>query len=343
MKILIAPDSYKECLSSAQVAAGMAEAVRERLPDASLVLLPMADGGEGTLDVLSAALQARVYQAEVHDPLGRKVQARLGIAGTTAILEVAQACGLQLLSAGERNPLRASSRGVGELLLAAHGKGCTRLLVGLGGSAICDGGRGMLEVAGVRELLGQLQVELLCDVDAPLLGPRGAARMFAPQKGASPEEVEILEGQMQDWTRQVRSDTGVSLEDLPGAGAAGGLGGAFMAYSQAHFSPGIQRILDLCDFDRACQGAQLILTGEGRSDAQTLMGKVPYGILQRAGNLPVALLSGRIDDAAILSRAGFARLIEVSPRSLPLQQALQPASALHHLRLAVHRCLKEYN
>jgi glycerate kinase len=334
MKILIAPDSFKECLSAREVAAVMAAAAREHWPGAEVVEMPLADGGEGTLDALAGPLKARLEPVQVHDPLGRKVTAQLGLVGEMALVEVAQACGLQLLKPAERNPLKASSYGVGELLLAAYEKGCRHFIVGLGGSAICDGGKGMLEVPGLKSIK-DISVELLCDVDAPFIGPKGAARVFAPQKGASPEDVEVLEGRMTEWARQMEAETGVDVTDLPGAGAAGGLGGAFMAYWGARRVSGIDRILELVGFEKEAQGADLILTGEGKSDAQTLMGKVPQGVLQNAKGTPVALLSGCIQNRTELLSAGFSQIVEVSPRSLPLALALQPNEVKRNILRAV--------
>ena len=334
MKIILAPDSFKECLTAAQVAQAMALAVKEVYPSAEAISLPLADGGEGTLEALAQALGARLFEATVSDPLGRPVRACYGVAGKTAVLEVAQACGLSLLRPEERKPLIASSRGVGELLMAAYGKGCRRFLVGLGGSAICDGGAGMMTVPGIRDL-ADISLELLCDVDAPFVGPSGAARVFAPQKGASPEDVEVLERRMLRLAESMREETGVDVAHLPGAGAAGGLGGAFMAYFAAEKVSGIGRVLELVHFSKVIKGAALVITGEGKSDAQTLQGKVPFGVLQNAKGTPVALLSGRIEDRAELEIAGFRPVVEITPRNMPLREALQPKTALENIRAAV--------
>lgn len=312
----------------------MALAVKEVCPSAEVISLPLADGGEGTLETLAHALDARLCEATVSDPLGRPVRAQYGVAGKTAILEVAQACGLSLLRPQERNPLIASSRGVGELLMAAYGNGCRHFLIGLGGSAICDGGAGMMKVPGIRDLAG-ISMELLCDVNAPFVGPTGAARVFAPQKGASPEDVEVLEERMVRWAALMWEETGVDVSHLPGAGAAGGLGGAFMAYFGAGRVSGIQQVLDLYHFSEVAHGASLIITGEGRSDAQTLQGKVPFGVLQNAKGTPVALLSGRIEDREALVAAGFHPVVEVSPRDMPLREALTPSVALCNIQSAV--------
>lgn len=334
MKVIVAPDSFKECMSSPQVAAAMAVGVRGRWPQADVLEIPLADGGEGTLEVLATAKAATVREAVVRDPLGRPVTARYGVKETTAIIEVAQAVGLSLLAPEERNPIKASSAGLGELLLAAHADGCCHFIIGLGGTATCDGGAGLMSVPGI-DRLNDASFELLIDVDAPFVGPRGAARVFAPQKGASPSDVEVLEARMQELARRMQAQTGVDVSDMPGAGAAGGLGGAFMAYFKAEMRPGIERVLDLVHFQDAIRGADLIITGEGKSDAQTLMGKVPMGVLHNAGSIPVALLSGRIEDRPALEKAGFKPVIEVSPRSLPLDQAMDPAVAADNLYRAV--------
>jgi glycerate kinase len=334
MKIVIAPDSYKECLSSPRVAEAMAAGVRSVVPDAEIVSIPLSDGGEGMLDVLLAALGAEERTAQVSDPLGRPVTARWGRLGDLAVVETAQAAGLTLLAPSERNPLKTSTYGVGELLLEVSRQGCRHILAGLGGSATCDGGAGMLEVPGLSEALEGCVIELLCDVDAPFVGPCGAARIFAPQKGASPEEVELLEARMMRMAEYLRQRTGTDVSDLPGAGAAGGLGGALTACFGARTVSGIDRILDLAGFDDALSGADLVITGEGRSDRQTLQGKVPLGVLRRAGTIPVALLSGRIDDCDALSAAGFCSLREASPRDLPLSAALRPSVAAENIAAA---------
>lgn len=310
----------------------MAQAVHQAYPSAEVIPIPLADGGEGTLEVLVPALGATLREVTVSDPLGRPVRARYGVAGETAIIEVARACGLQLLKPAERNPLIASSRGVGELLMAAYAEGCRHFLVGLGGSAICDGGAGMMTVPGIRNLTS---LELLCDVSAPFVGPTGAARAFAPQKGASPEEVEVLETRMMNLAARMEKETGVDVRQMPGAGAAGGLGGALMACLGARMVSGIGRILELVHFSDAVEDASLVITGEGQSDAQTLQGKVPYGVLQNAKGTPVALLSGRIVDRPALESAGFHPVVEVSPRHLSLREALIPSVARRNIQSAV--------
>ena len=342
MKIVIAPDSYKGCLPAREVASAMAAGVREACPEAEIVLRPLADGGEGTLDILTCALGGSLCEAGVSDPLGREIRAQYGVAGDLAVIEVAQACGLGLLSPTERNPLEATTRGVGELILAARRDGARRFLIGLGGSATCDGGAGMLAVPGIRDAFRDASFELLCDVRAPFIGPQGAARVFAPQKGATPADVEVLEQRLTQLAGRYARETGTDVSHLPGAGAAGGLGGALMAYAHASISSGVERIMDLVGFDEALQQADRVLTGEGRLDAQTLLGKVPYGVLRRARGIPVALISGAIEDTNALREAGFASLIPVSPAGLPLQEALRPEIAISNIRHAVSQLLASH-
>ena len=315
----------------------LAASLRECLPDASVVECPLADGGEGTLDVLAGALGGRLHDAVVTDPLGRPVKAYYGICGDLAIVEVAQACGLHLLAPAERNPLLASSRGVGELLLAAASHGCRRMVIGLGGSATCDGGAGMLSIQGMQDHFSGISIDVLCDVDTPFVGLAGAARVFGPQKGASAADVEILEERMILTARQIQAQTGIDISDIPGAGAAGGLGGALAACFGAQLVKGVDTILDLIGFDTLLDGADWIITGEGKSDRQTLAGKAPYGVLQRAGTIPVALLSGRIEHPETLRSAGFTYLDAITPADLPDTEATRPAIARTYLTLAALR------
>ena len=242
-------------------------------------------------------------------------------AGALGIIEVAAACGLERLAAEERNPLVATSRGVGELIMAAYADGCRRFIIGLGGSATCDGGEGMLSVPGVKEVLRQAQFEVLCDVDAPFVGPLGAARVFAPQKGASPEDVEVLEKRMQARAAAILRETGRDVSAIPGAGAAGGLGGAFLAYANATLSPGISRVLDLVGFNAALlgPGPVVVITGEGRSDLQTLQGKLPLGVLHRVRALTRAEAYQATQDLPSSS--------EVAPEAHRMPRAMQSANA----------------
>lgn len=389
MKVVVAPDSFKECLTASEVAEAVAGAMRERFREGlteedgkvlqkyggevEIVQMPVADGGEGTVEVMTMAMRGQIRKCTVTGPLGALREVRYGIvggteagtvngivggieagtvncivggmegngnavgAGRTAIIEIAEVCGLQLLKPEERNPMKTTTKGVGELLIEARNQGCSKFIIGLGGSATCDGGEGMMEVPSVREIMRGAEVTILCDVDNPFTGPNGAARVFAPQKGASPEEVELLEAKLQKIANNILKETGIDVTKIPGAGAAGGLGGAFMAYFKASTKRGIDAVLEALHFDGAIKDANLIITGEGKSDSQTLAGKAAYGVLKRSGNVPVALLSGRIENAEALKSAGFKTLIEVSPRDLPLNKAMAPETAKENLRNATYK------
>lgn len=351
MKIVVAPDSYKECLGAREVAGAMAAGLKEawvgRGEDSlEVVEMPLADGGEGTVRVLAAVLGARTVRATVIGPLGKPVEAEYAIfndaSGLTAILEVASACGLPLVPPEKRNPLHTTSRGVGELILDALEKGCKRILIGLGGTSTCDGGAGMLSVPGLREKAAGVSFQALYDVDCPFYGPMGAARVFGPQKGALPQEVEILDRRMQAMAEEILRETGLDLQALPGAGAAGGLGGAMAAYLGARMRSGVDGILDLIGFDEAVEDAGLILTGEGKSDAQTLQGKAPLGVLRRSGSIPVALVSGAINDREELGKAGFRYLVPVTPEGMPREKAIDPEVAIESIRRAVAALIHSY-
>lgn len=332
MKIFIAPDSYKECLTAQEVASAMAAGVRKAHPEAEIIEMPLADGGEGTLEVLAPVMDAEIMPALVSDPLGRNISASFGVAGDTAIIEIAKACGLTLVATGERNPMLASTYGVGQLIMAAYDAGCRKFIIGLGGSATCDGGAGMISVPGIKDVLSECSFELLCDVTAPFIGPRGAAKVFAPQKGASPDDVEVLEERMTALALRIAQETGIDVSSMPGAGAAGGLGGAFMAYAGASMVSGVERVMDLIGLDDAACGADLVITGEGRSDAQTLSGKVPFGVLRRCSPIPVILISGAVDwNCQALQNAGFWKIAQVS-RSGNLLEDMKPERAKRNIR-----------
>lgn len=340
MKVIVASDSFKGCLSSAQVADAVAEGILLACPSAEVVKLPVADGGEGTVE----ALKAELVKTVVSDPLGRPHEAAYGINGDTAIIEVAAACGLTLLAPEERNPLVTTTRGVGEMILDAVGRGCRHFLIGLGGSATNDGGRGMVEVPGFLEAVRGLDFTVACDVDTPFVGPVGASRVFGPQKGAGPEDVEVLERRLQAYALEILEKTGVDVRDMPGAGAAGGLGGAFRAWLGAELRRGVDMVLDTIGFDGIISGADLVITGEGRSDFQTAKGKTPSGVLERAGRqgIPVVLLSGAVSLCPELEALGFSRIVAATPPGTPLEEALKEETASRNLRDAAKRIMSEY-
>lgn len=331
MRVVIAPDSFKECLGAGEVAEAIAQGILRAIPGAETVCLPLADGGEGTAELLTRTLGGVRKDVMVQGPMGRPVKAFYGKVDDLAILDIASAIGLSLVPLKERNPLKASSRGVGELMAAALRDGCRRMVIGLGGSATCDGGDGMMEVEGLRELAAGVQIQALCDVDNPFVGPRGAARVFAPQKGADETMVEKLEERMTALAASILREYGVDVSRMPGAGAAGGLGGALAACLGARLVPGVDTILKLLHFREAIGGVDYIVTGEGSSDAQTLSGKVPLGVLRHAEGVPVVLMSGRIREREALAGAGFIDLVQVTPDGVPLSEALRPEVARENL------------
>lgn len=340
-KIVIACDSYKGCLSSSEVARAAAEGVAEVYPDCEIVRLAVADGGEGTVDALVETLGGHLEWAEVSDPLGRPVKAAYGIAGDLAIIESAAACGLTLLSKEERNPLIATTKGLGELILAAIDKGCRRFLVGLGGSATNDGGMGMIGVPDFLEKTRGVEFTVACDVDTPYIGKNGASRVFGPQKGASAQDVEVLEERLRGYALKIMEDTGIDVSDMAGAGAAGGLGGAFRAYLGAELKRGVDLVLDQIGFDSIIDGADLVITGEGCSDYQTLKGKTAAGVLERAKRkgIPVMLVSGAIRDWQMLRDGGFGIIAAASPQGMSLAEAMRPETAESNIYKTVKRLL----
>ena len=318
MKILLAPDSFKGTLSAAEVCAIEAKAIREVLPDAQIVSLPLADGGEGTLEAIALARpEAKRVVVPCHDPLMREITAEyLRLPDGTTIIELAQASGLHLLASEERNPLKANTFGTGELILHALQNGCQKLIVGLGGSATVDGGLGLTAALGgdsansVLEMASQeldsrftsnildyikgtwseLQVTIASDVTNPLLGPNGAAAVFGPQKGATPEMVEMLEHRLRQWASLWQDDG-----NQPGDGAAGGVGFLLRKlFPHCQTLSGGELVGELAGLDKQLVDADLVITGEGASDAQTLNGKLPLIVSQHArnANVPCALLSG---------------------------------------------------
>ena len=333
-KIVVASDSYKGCLSSAEVASAVQDAVKELFPDAEVVRVCVADGGEGTVDALVDSLGGRRCRAVVSDPLGRPVEAEYGIAGNLAIVEVAAACGLTLLRKEERNPMLTTTRGVAELLMDAAANGCTEFLAGLGGSATNDGGRGMAECPGFLEAMKGRTFRVACDVDTPFIGPSGASYVFGPQKGASPRDVVILDHRLEEYAAEILRRTGVDVRYMKGAGAAGGLGGAFKAFLGASLERGVDMVLDTLDFDNMIKGADLVITGEGCSDFQTAKGKTPYGVLCRAKRqgIPALLLSGAVRDCPELEALGFSARLAVTPEGMPLDEAMKPETAKRNIR-----------
>ena len=327
LKILIAPDSFKGSMTAIQAAEAMAEGVLEASPQSTPILMPAADGGEGTMAALVSATGGKTVEAIVEDPLGRKIAASYGVLGDqkTCVVELAEASGLTLLTEAERNPLLASTYGTGELITHALDAGYRKFIIGLGGSATNDAGIGMLQALGMKfldihgvelgpgtvALNGLSKIDLFgfdkrimasrfliaSDVENPLIGPQGASAVFGPQKGATPEMVKQLDKVLTNFADIVERFTGMALHDKKGAGAAGGAGGALQAFFLGEMRRGIDLVLEAMDFEERLIDADLVLTGEGKTDAQTLSGKAPFGIAEVANRhgKPVILISGMVD------------------------------------------------
>lgn len=346
-KVVVACDSYKGCLSSKDVNEVVADALRHADAKATeddnlkIVTLEMSDGGEGMLDAFLAAKGGERVKIQAHDPLMRWTEAAYGIGNDgVAIIEIAQAAGLALVEEEQRNPMKATSWGVGELIMHAYRRGVREFVVGLGGSATSDCGIGMLKALGDdwKEIRKNCHFVIASDVNNPLCGPQGAAHVFAPQKGADETMVEQIEARARKFAEISAKHFGYDRSDAPGAGAAGGLGYAFLQYFDAEFRPGAELLLKAVDFDRVIADANLVITGEGHSDRQTLMGKLPQRILLHAlmtENRPeVWLLSGGISDRQTLSQAGFKHVRAVTPADMPLQKAMEPKVAKANIALA---------
>lgn len=342
-KIVLAFDSFKGCMSAAEACHAAAEGLYSVYPDAATVEIPLSDGGEGLVETVSQMLPVRTVRFAAHGPLMEPIEATYALSedGLTAYMEMAATSGLPMVPRELRNPLKTTTYGVGEMILDAAQRGCQTIVIGLGGSATCDGGRGMLQAlrdAGSATALPRILIA--SDVTNPLYGPNGAAYVFAPQKGATPEQVVQLDTELRQFAQETAEQGIAPLEvaDRPGAGAAGGLGYGLMAFLGAEIRSGIDLVLDLLDFDHRIAGADWVITGEGKSDFQTLMGKVPDGVLRRcrAQGIPVWLLSGAIDDADHALADAFARVSSINAGDTrPLAELLQPSVARANMSRAV--------
>ena len=356
MKIVLAPDSFKESMSATEAVAAMRAGVLEALPDAECIGVPMADGGEGTVDAVVDALHGQHIEVEVSDPLGRSVSARFGYIPLRqlAVIEMAAASGLELIPRAERDVLRASTFGVGQLISSALDRGTEELLIGLGGSATNDGGAGMLtalgatfvdadgaalepggaalrhldriDVSGLDPRLRDIRIHVASDVTAPLLGPSGASAVFGPQKGATPADVAILESALTRLATVTSTTLGKANPQRRGAGAAGGLGFALVEFLGAESKPGVDEVAETVGLERALRGADWVFTGEGSVDAQTVMGKTPFGVAQVAARTGarVVIFAGRVaTDASVLLEHGVERLVAITAEGTPIEQALR--------------------
>jgi glycerate kinase len=353
MKIVVAPDSFKGSLTAVEVSDAIGQGVREIFPEAEIVKIPMADGGDGTVQCLVNDTGGEILRKKVIGPLGDEVLASYGILGDkkTAVIEMAEASGLTLVPENKRNPLITTTYGTGQLIKAALDQGCRKMIIGIGGSATNDGGAGMLQALGVKLLdregkeigfgggelkevfridtkyldnrLSETKVLIASDVSNPLCGPKGAARIYGPQKGATPEIIEELDKSLAHFAEIIKRDLNKDVKDIPGAGAAGGLGASLMAFLDAELRPGIEIIIEIVKLEQAIKDADLVITGEGKIDSQTIYGKAPIGVAKIAKkySIPVIAVAAIIgDDADIVHQYGIDNLIKVSEPPMSLTE-----------------------
>lgn len=353
MKIIIAPDSFKGSLSALDVAEAINQGVEELFPDATIVKIPLADGGEGTVQCMVDATGGEIRKEKVYGPLGDEVFASYGILGDrkTAVIEMAEASGLTLIPKNKRDPLVTTTYGTGQLIQAALNQNCRKMIIGIGGSATNDGGAGMAQALGVklldregkeigwggRELqrieridlesidprIKTTQVLVASDVTNPLCGPRGASHVYGPQKGATPEMVEELDKALHHFALIIKRDLGKEVSDIPGAGAAGGLGAGLIAFLNAEIKPGIEVVMKAVRLEENLKHADLVITGEGKIDRQTIYGKAPIGVAKIAKkyNIPVVAIAAILsDDAQVVYQHGIDILVKVSDPPMSLTE-----------------------
>jgi len=371
MKIVIAPDSFKGSLSAGEVADNIEIGIRRVLKDADIIKVSMADGGEGTVQSLVDGAGGEVVKLKVKGPLMKGVDSFYGILGDrkTAIIEMAAASGLPLLDKIERNPLKTTTYGTGELVLDAVKRGCRKIILGLGGSATSDGGAGFLAALGVKfkdkdgniispvggELnklwdidissmdsrLKECEFIAACDVDNPLVGEKGASHIFGPQKGADEEMVKLLDANLNHYADVIKTVLGADIKDYPGAGAAGGLGAGILAFLKAELKRGIDIVIELSDLEKKIQGADLIITGEGMTDYQTRFGKAPFGVCKLGNkyNIPVIAISGGLGkDYRSLYQIGFKSIFSIADKPMELEESINKCDIL--LQDAAERILR---
>ena len=341
MKIVVAIDSFKGCLTSKEANQAAAEGIRNNWPDAEVVQVPVSDGGEGFMEAFHAAIGGDLVELMARDPLMRPISAQYLLNGQLAVIEIAQASGLTLLTREERNPMVATSYGTGQLVADAVRRGAEHIIVGLGGSATSDAGIGMLralidnfakhgEWDDIEELK-HIRFTIASDVKNPLCDENGAAHVFAPQKGATPDMVLQLDERARKFADVSAKHFGYDRSGQEGAGAAGGLGYALLQYMNADCKPGIELLLDTIRFREIVKDANLVITGEGSADRQTLMGKLPMGILKQSDHVPVCLIAGRISDKQELLDAGFTYVKCINPEGISLEEAMRKKVASQNI------------
>ncbi|WP_342667319.1 glycerate kinase [Domibacillus robiginosus] len=379
MKVLIAIDSFKGSISSIKGSEAISLGIKDIYPEAEVLTLPLADGGEGTVEALVQATGGKLVEKEVVGPLKETARAIYGILGDgkTAVIEVAAACGLPLVPYSQLNPFLTTTYGVGELISDAIEKGCREFVIGLGGSATNDAGVGMLQALGFRflnenneevglgakalleiqkidrlhvnERLKECTFKVACDVNNPLYGPEGASYVFGPQKGATPEMVKQLDLGLKHFAEVVLYESGTDIHNISGAGAAGGLGAAFSGFLNADLQSGIELILEIIEMEKNMKNTDFVITGEGKLDGQTSMGKAPLGVAQLAHkyNIPVLALAGGItEETAVLNELGITSYFSIVNAPMSLEEAMDSKMAYNNLRRTTNqlfRLLKAVN
>jgi len=370
-KIVIAPDSYKGCLSALDVTNAIEGAILEFYPEINVVKVPIADGGEGTVDALVAATNGKLMFSEVLDPLGEKIVAKWGILGdgTSAVIEMASASGLPLIPKEKRNPYITSTFGTGQLIMSALDENCKKIVIGIGGSATNDGGVGMakalgakffdssgkelndggyalqklnkIDISNIDPRIKNTEILVACDVDNPLCGPRGASAVYGPQKGATPEMILELDKALLNFSEIAQKTVGKDVKNIAGAGAAGGLGAGLMFFTEASLMPGVELVLEVTNFNSLVEDADLVITGEGNTDFQTVFGKAPVGVAKAAKkyNIPVICISGGLGEGyESVFEKGIDAIVSISSGPVSLDECMLNGATM--LQSATKRLIK---
>ena len=374
MKIVLAIDSFKGCLTSAEAEISAYKSIRKVYPECQIDIIPVADGGEGTLGTLISQEQAYLQTISAHNPCMEIISATYGISQNkgTAFIEMAAISGLPLIKEEQRNPMETTSYGTGELICDALERGCKHFIIGIGGSATNDAGTGLLQALGYQfldeqkkplgqggkilskiryidgsqkhPLLNDAHFTIACDVRNPFYGPNGAAYIFARQKGANNQTIEILDKGMKSFARIIEKETGKDISRLPGSGAAGGIGGSLAALLGAELKSGANLLLDRCLFQERIANADLIITGEGKMDRQSIMGKITGEIAKRAAiaKCPVIAITGRKEDTNVLLQAGFQGIYTIQDKNTPIKEAMEPDVARQNIQKTITKIIPNH-
>lgn len=371
MKIVVAPDSFKGSLTAKAVAEAIESGIKSVYEKANIIKIPMADGGEGTVQSLVDGSRGKIIKVKVKGPLLKEVDAFYGILGDgkTAVIEMAAASGLPLIAKEERNPLKTTTYGTGELIKHALNMGCRNIIIGIGGSSTNDGGSGMAAALGIKFLnqngenigfggeglaslhrvdvsnmdarIKECKITAACDVDNPLCGPTGASHVFGPQKGADEEMIKILDNNLSNYADVIKRDLNIEIKDVPGAGAAGGMGGGLLAFFNTKLKSGVEIVIETTNLEENIKDADLVITGEGMIDYQTAFGKTPFGVamLAKKYNIPVIAIAGGIGKGTeILYDKGITSIFSIVDKPMQLEEAVEDASIL--LEKATERIMR---